>query len=65
MRGRTYTIGEITRLGLLLNHNGKPYKDKATVLRIVKTLPHERIKTPFGMGYAVKKRVIADFNKRQ
>ena len=61
---KTYTVGEVARLGLLKNHQGKPYKHKETVLRIVKSLPHERTMTPWGIGYAISAATIKEFNER-
>lgn len=60
---KTYTIGEIVRLGLLKNHSGLPYKHKATVLKIVQGLKYKKVKTVFGEGYAVTQREIDRFNK--
>ena len=57
-------MGEIYRLGLLKNHLGRPYKNKVTVLRIVKSLPHDRVQTPWGMGYAVSQRALDMHNSR-
>ncbi len=63
---KRYTIGEIVRLGLLKNHKGQPYKDKATVLRMVKAYNGIIIKkqTPWGIGYDVPQRVIDELNAR-
>lgn len=60
----TYTIGDILRKGLLKNHKGEAYKHKATVLKIVQLLKHEKIKTPFGVGYAVPQSEIDKHNKK-
>lgn len=60
----TYTLGQIIRLGLLKNHMGKPYKHKATILPIILRLPHTKIKTIWGVGYAVSKEEIDKFNTR-
>jgi len=59
---KTYTIGEILRLGLLKNHKGEPYKDKASILRLVKD--SKKVKTPWGMGYAVTESEIKTLNNR-
>lgn len=59
---KTYTTGQIYRLGLLKNHEGKPYKHKATVLNLVRRLKHTRVKTRFGMGYAVSEGEITKHN---
>jgi hypothetical protein len=42
----------------------EPYRHKATVLRIVKGLPHKRTMTPWGFGYAVSAADIKAYNKR-
>ena len=61
----TYTVGEVARLGLLKSHLGKPYKDKATVLRILQSVAGiKRVKTPFGLGYAVTDHQIDVLNSR-
>jgi len=41
----------------------EPYRHKATVLRIVKTLPHKRIML-WGFGYAVSAADSKAYNKR-
>jgi hypothetical protein len=60
-----YTIGQIVREGLLLNHKGEPYRHKATVLRIVKGLKHKRTLTPYGWGYAVSESDVRRHNSRR
>ena len=60
----TYTVGEILRRGLLKNHKGEPYRNKGTVLKIVRTLKHTKRATPWGEGYAVSAVEIARHNKR-
>lgn len=59
---KTYSVGEIVRLGLLKNHKGEPYKHKATVLRLVGN--SKRKKTPWGNGYSVTQKEIDAINKR-
>jgi len=61
---RYYTIGEIYRLGLLKSHSGKPYMDKATVSRIVRSANYQNIDTPFGPGKRISKKEIDRINKR-
>lgn len=62
---KTYTIGQVARLGLLKNHKGKPYSQKQTVLKVLHAnCALKRIHTPFGMGYAVTQAQIAKLNKR-
>lgn len=50
---KTYTLGEIARLGLLKNHQGEPYRHKATISKIVALMGLTKVETPFGLGYAV------------
>lgn len=57
-----YTIGQIFKLGLLKNYKGEPYKQKATISRIVSTLPHIKRPTPFGVSKVVSEKVIAKYN---
>ena len=64
MKNQNYTVGQIFRLGLLKNHAGQPYKDKATVLRIVRSLYYTKVKTPWGPSYAVHQSEIDRHNKR-
>lgn len=59
---RTYTLGEIVRLGLLKNYKGKPYKHKASINRLLKGA--KKIKTPHGPGYAITQSEIDKLNKR-
>lgn len=61
---KTYTVGEIARLGLLKNHKGEPYKHKATVLKLLQAARVKREKTPWGMGYAVTEATISQLNAR-
>ena len=60
---KEYSIGLIFRLGLLKNHKGEPYKDKATVSRIVSKLKHKEIRSPFGMAKVVSEKEIERWNK--
>lgn len=57
-----YTIGEIFRLGLLKNHEGSPYKDKATVGRVVGKLKYVEKKTPWGMSKQISDEEIEKHN---
>ena len=65
MKQKHYTIGAIQRLGLLLNKNGKPYKQKTAILRIVRMLKYTKIQTPWGEGYSVPFSEIEKFNHTQ
>lgn len=60
---KLYTLGEIFRLGLLKNHSGKPYADKATISRIVARLSPEVKKTPWGLAKCLTMAQINSFNK--
>lgn len=64
MRPTLYTIGQIYRLGLLKNHLGKAYGHKATVSKIVNTLPYSVVDTAFGPSKAVSMSTIKEYNKR-
>jgi hypothetical protein len=60
---QNFTVGDIFRLKLLKNHSGEPYKDKATIARIVKNeLKAERKLTPWGMGWNVHGSEITRWN---
>jgi hypothetical protein len=59
---KTYTLGEIFRLGLLKNHKGEPYRQKATLSRIVDRMGLEKVQTPFGLGYSVPESRIKEHN---
>lgn len=62
---KLYTLGEILRLGLLKNHRGEAYKHKGTISRIIAGMKGKRVRTPWGMGYAVSARDIEKHNKKQ
>lgn len=59
-----YTLGEIFRLGLLLNHKGEPYRHKASALKAVLKLKHTKVKTPWGIGYSVSEKELSTHNKQ-
>lgn len=59
-----YTVGDIARKGLLLNHKGEPYRDKSTIARIVRGMKPKKVKTAWGIGYAVTDAQIAKHNAR-
>jgi hypothetical protein len=60
-----HTVGDIARKGLLLNHKGEPYRDKSTIARIIRTeMKAKKIKTPWGVGYAVTDAQIERYNAR-
>jgi len=62
---QNFTVGEIFRFGLLKTHTGEPYKDKATISRIVKNLLSAKRKlTPWGMGWSVPGSEIIRWNKQ-
>lgn len=64
MKERLYTVGEIYRQKLLRKHDGTPYADKATILRIVQRMKHSKVRTPYGMGYGVTLAEIHRHNDR-
>ena len=59
---QTFTVGQIIRLGLLKNHKGEPYTQKATILKLLQG--SKRVQTPWGMGYAVTQAEIDALNAR-
>lgn len=59
-----YTIGEIFRAKLLLNKDGQPYKDKATVSNVLSKYPYEVKKTPYGPAKLYTQKTIDQANKR-
>lgn len=61
---KTYTIGEIFRLGLLKNHEGKPYAHKSTVSKIVNKLSPEDKNTAFGNAKVLSEAQIHRYNSR-
>lgn len=61
---KTYTTGEVFRLGLLKNNKGEPYKDKATVSRVIQGLKHELRDTPHGPAKCVSESEIEKHNKK-
>jgi hypothetical protein len=62
---QNFTVGDIFRLKLLKNHSGEPYKDKATISRIVKNqMKAERKLTPWGMGWSVHGSDITRWNNQ-
>ncbi len=62
---KTYTIGEIFRLGLLKNHEGEPYRQKATVSRVVSRMKYKIVETPWGPAKAVSLSEIERQNSGQ
>ncbi len=57
-----YTIGEIYRNKLLLNHRGEPYKDKASVSVRLKNQPYTNKSTAFGTAKLFNIEVIEKVN---
>jgi hypothetical protein len=57
-----YTIGEIYRKKLLLNHKGEPYKDKASVSNRLKNQPYTHKTTAFGTAKLFNLEVIEKVN---
>ncbi len=60
----SYTIGEIFRKKLLLNKDGQPYKDKASVSNVLSHYPHTVKQTPHGPAKMYSEETIATANKR-
>jgi hypothetical protein len=61
---KTYTIGEIFRLGLLKNHKGEPYSSKATVSKELRGLPYTIGQTPHGLSKRYSEESIKKQNSR-
>ncbi len=61
---KTYTLGEIFKLGLLKNKDGLPFAHKGTVAKVIQgKLQHKKVSTRWGMGYEVSVEEINRFNK--
>lgn len=58
-----YTIGEVYRLKLLLNHKGEPYTTKATVSKVVNSIEYKEVKTAFGPAKVISKNEIDKWNR--
>lgn len=59
-----FTIGEIFRKKLLLNHRGKPYTSQGTISKILSNEPHVIQKTAFGNAKLFSRKTIDSLNKR-
>lgn len=59
-----YTIGEITRKGLLKGRRRKPYKHKATVSKALRPYPCEEVATPHGISKVYSYASIISHNKQ-
>lgn len=59
---KTYTLGEIIRLGLLKNNSGEPYKHRGTIQKLL--VGKKRVQTPWGLGYAITQQEIDELNSR-
>jgi len=59
-----FSSGEIFRLKLLRNNEGKPYSDKSTISRIVRTMKHKVIQTPWGPSKQLSEDQIRDYNRK-
>ena len=62
---KTFTIGEIYRLGLLKNSEGVPYKDKATVSKELRSQPYVEVDTAFGPAKKYTLEVIDKVNSKR
>jgi hypothetical protein len=59
-----YTIGQIFKLGLLKNWEGKPYKDKASVSKVVNSMRYKTVITPFGKSKVINDKQILEHNNK-
>jgi hypothetical protein len=62
-----FTAGQIFKRGLLKNFYGEPYKQKASITKIIYNMINagakiEKVPTPWGMGFAVPEEEIEKFN---
>jgi len=64
MKEKLYSIGEVFRLGLLINSKGVSYKHKATISKIINSMSYEIQNTPFGPSKAISERQIAEHNSK-
>lgn len=63
MKQKYYSIGEVFRLGLLKNHEGQPYKHKATISKVVSSLKFRQRKTAWGPSKEVSMAEIERYNQ--
>ena len=61
---KTYTIGEVYKEGLLKNWKGEPYKDKASVSKVVNKIKFKTKKTPFGEAKTITQQQIEEHNNK-
>ena len=61
---KLYTIGEIFRLGLLKDWDGKPYKNKVTVARKVKSAKFKIVQTRYGPSKQISLKDIKKLNNK-
>lgn len=61
---KSYTIGEIYRLGLMKNHRGDVYASKGSVSVAARGLARTTIATAHGPAAAIPKSEIDKHNKR-
>ncbi len=61
---KLYTLGEIYRLKLLKNHEGKPYSSKGALSHVFQMLPYKTKKTPWGDAKCLTQAQIDAFNKK-
>ena len=63
MQLKLYTARDILAAGLLKNYLGEPYKHRASIVRVIKKLPHQMIPFKGGMTIAITLDEITRFNK--
>ena len=61
---KVYHIGEIQRLGLLKARDGKPYRSKVTISKLVNMLDYYDVGTHNGKGKGLDTEQIEKLNKR-
>ena len=63
MKQQYYSIGEVFRLGLLKNHEGQPYKHKATISKLIGGLKFREKQTAWGLSKEISLAEIERYNK--
>jgi hypothetical protein len=57
-------MGQVFRDRLLLNNQGKPYSNKASLSKIFARIGFVEKKTPWGMAKTISEKQIKEWNKQ-
>lgn len=57
-----YTGGEIYRLGLIKNRDGKPYKHRSSLLNLLRRLDYVERPTKHGLAKCLSEEAIKKYN---